>query len=92
MPSGTMPRCVSWAGVHDMTGNVDEWTVNETGQPFDSALKGGWWGPIRGRCRPATTAHNEGFIYYQIGFRCCADPDPPYRSSGSAADGGTDGG
>ncbi len=92
MPSGSMPRCVSWAGVHDMTGNVDEWTVNETGQPFDSALKGGWWGPIRARCRPATTAHNEGFIYYQIGFRCCADPDPPYRPSGSTPDGGTDGG
>ena len=92
MPSGSMPRCVSWAGVHDMTGNVDEWTVNETGQPFDSALKGGWWGPIRARCRPATTAHNEGFIYYQIGFRCCADPDPPYRPSGAAPDGGSDGG
>ena len=90
MPSGTMPGCVSWAGVHDMTGNVDEWTVNEEGVPFDSALKGGWWGPIRARCRPATTAHNEGFIYYQIGFRCCADPDPPYGTSG--ADGGTDGG
>jgi len=74
LPSGSMPRCVSTEGVHDMTGNVDEWVVNEDGVPFNSALKGGWWGPIRARCRPATTAHNEGFIFYQIGFRCCADP------------------
>ncbi len=74
VPSGSMARCVSWAGVHDMTGNVDEWTVNESGVPFGSALKGGWWGHIRARCRPATTSHNEGFVYYQIGFRCCADP------------------
>ncbi len=86
VPSGTMPRCVSPMGVHDMTGNVDEWVVNEDGVPFDSALKGGWWGPIRARCRPATIAHNEGFIFYQIGFRCCADPDPPY----GPRDGGVD--
>jgi len=76
MPSGTMPRCVSPMGVYDMTGNVDEWVVNEDGVPFNSALKGGWWGPIRARCRPATTAHNESFVFYQIGFRCCADPQP----------------
>lgn len=76
VPSGAMARCASWAGVRDLTGNVDEWTVNETGRPFASALKGGWWGPIRARCRPATTAHNEAFVYYQIGFRCCTDPAP----------------
>ncbi|MBL8605344.1 MAG: SUMF1/EgtB/PvdO family nonheme iron enzyme [Myxococcales bacterium] len=74
VPSGAMARCVSWAGVHDMTGNADEWTVNEAGRPFRSALKGGWWGHIRARCRPSTISHNEGFVYYQIGFRCCADP------------------
>lgn len=74
VPSGAMARCVSWAGIHDMTGNADEWTVNETGHPYQSALKGGWWGHIRARCRPTTTSHNETFAYYQIGFRCCADP------------------
>ncbi len=76
VPSGSMARCASWAGVHDMTGNADEWAVNESGRPFRSALKGGWWGPIRARCRPSTTSHNEGFVYYQIGFRCCSDPTP----------------
>lgn len=73
VPSGTYDRCVSPFGINDLTGNVDEWTVNESGQPFQSALKGGWWGPIRARCRPATYSHNENFIYYQIGFRCCSD-------------------
>ncbi len=74
VPSGSMPACVSWSGVHDLTGNVDEWTVNETHHPYNSALKGGWWGPIRARCRPSTISHYESFVYYQIGFRCCSDP------------------
>jgi sulfatase modifying factor 1 len=72
-PSGSRPSCVSPHGVFDMTGNVDEWVVNESGQPFRSGLKGGYWGPVRDRCRPMTTVHSEGFSFYQIGFRCCAD-------------------
>ncbi len=72
VPSGTYSRCTSPFGLQDLTGNVDEWTVNDSGRPFQSALKGGWWGPIRARCRPATYSHNETFIYYQIGFRCCS--------------------
>lgn len=56
-----------------MTGNVDEWVVNESGRPFKSGLKGGYWGPVRDRCRPMTTAHGEEFSFYQIGFRCCSD-------------------
>jgi hypothetical protein len=71
--SGSRESCVSPYGVHDMTGNVDEWVVNESGHPYRSALKGGYWGPVRTRCRPATTAHDENFAFYQIGFRCCAD-------------------
>jgi sulfatase modifying factor 1 len=57
-----------------MVGNVDEWVNNESqgGKPFRSGLKGGYWGPVRTRCRPMTTAHDETFRYYQIGFRCCA--------------------
>ena len=47
--------CVSPYGVYDMTGNVDEWVVNESGRPYKSGLKGGYWGPVRDRCRPMTT-------------------------------------
>ena len=73
-PSGSREACVSPYGVHDMTGNVDEWVVNEGAHPYKSGLKGGYWGPVRDRCRPMTTAHNEDFSFYQIGFRCCSDP------------------
>jgi hypothetical protein len=74
-PSGTRNSCVSPYGVHDMVGNVDEWVVNvsQGGKPYQSGLKGGYWGPVRTRCRPMTTAHDEKFRYYQIGFRCCGD-------------------
>jgi hypothetical protein len=72
-PSGSRAACVSPYGVRDMVGNVDEWVLNESqfGKPYRSGLKGGYWGPVRTRCRPMTTAHDESFRYYQIGFRCC---------------------
>lgn len=72
-PSGARPACVSPFGVRDMTGNVDEWVVNESGKPFRSGLKGGYWGPVRARCRPMTTGHGETFPFYETGFRCCAN-------------------
>jgi hypothetical protein len=75
--SGSRQGCVSQFGVHDMVGNVDEWVVNEKGfaskEPYMSGLKGGYWGPVRNRCRPMTTDHNAWHHGYQIGFRCCAD-------------------
>lgn len=80
--SGAREACVSPYGVNDMTGNVDEWVVNESGHPYKSSLKGGYWGPVRDRCRPSTTAHNEDFIFYQIGFRCCGDTSAPAAGSG----------
>lgn len=77
VPSGSMERCVSWAGVHDMSGNVDEWVLNEGGRtdgdPYFSGLKGGYWSKVRARCRPMTTVHGPNFSFYQIGFRCCKD-------------------
>jgi formylglycine-generating enzyme len=72
-PSGGHDACVSPYGVYDMAGNVDEWVVNESNYPYQSGSKGGYWGPVRTRCRPMTTGHNEVFAFYQLGFRCCSD-------------------
>jgi len=76
-PSGAREECVSYYGVYDMNGNVDEWVLNEGGSytkaPFRSGLKGGYWGRVRNRCRPTTTDHNAWHSDYQVGFRCCAD-------------------
>jgi hypothetical protein len=75
--SGARPGCVSAYGVYDMTGNVDEWVINEEGHvdrsPYRSALKGGYWGRVRNRCRPTTTDHNAWHSGYQVGLRCCSD-------------------
>jgi hypothetical protein len=73
-PSGSRPRCKSVFGVYDMTGNVDEWTSSVIAGERPSILKGGYWGPVRNRCRPSTRAHGEDFAFYQQGFRCCATP------------------
>jgi formylglycine-generating enzyme len=53
---------------------VDEFVFNEHSYTkYKSGLKGGWWGPVRNRCRPVTDGHNEWHRGYQIGFRCCRD-------------------
>lgn len=72
--SGSMEECVSSYGVHDMTGNVDEWVVNSSGSPYVSGLMGGHWViGARNRCRPETLAHGPSTVYYEIGGRCCKD-------------------
>ncbi len=72
-PSGAMSRCKSVFGVYDMTGNVDEWTRSSRAGERPSILKGGYWGPVRTRCRPSTRSHDESHVFYQQSFRCCGD-------------------
>lgn len=73
---GSRHSCVSWAGVVDINGNVNEW-VELPGEkhPNRSGLKGGWWGPVRSRCRPTVTFHKEFDYGYEAGFRCCHDAE-----------------
>lgn len=71
--SGSDPQCVSPFGVHDMIGNVDEWTTATRPGKYPSILKGGYWGPVRTRCRPSTRNHSPNHTFYQQGFRCCSD-------------------
>jgi formylglycine-generating enzyme required for sulfatase activity len=52
LPTGSLPACVSPFGVYDLNGNINEWVFRPKEKPPSrSGLKGGWWGPVRGRCR-----------------------------------------
>ena len=49
---------------HDFTGK------------FDSVHTGGpWYKGVRNQCRPKVYTHDEGFYYYFLSFRCCAEAD-----------------
>lgn len=74
-------RCRTPEGVVNLVGNIDEWVVldrphmsKNTHRQQNSGLKGGWWGPMRNRCRPTTVEHDEKFHELQTGYRCCSDP------------------
>ncbi|WP_433932339.1 formylglycine-generating enzyme family protein [Sorangium cellulosum] len=77
VPAGSMPACVSPFGAYDLNGNINEWVVRPGKKsPDRSGLKGGWWGPMRGRCRPTVGFHKEEDYGYEQGFRCCKDAAP----------------
>ena len=64
-------------GIYDLNGNANEWVSEPWKQPpHRAAIKGGWWGPVRNRCRAITTAHDETYLGYEVGFRCCKDATP----------------
>jgi hypothetical protein len=79
--SGSQPGCVSDYGVYDLPGNADEVVASETFSSdfrgkFDSVHTGGpWYKGVRNQCRPKIYTHDEGFYYYFLSFRCCAEPD-----------------
>lgn len=77
--SGSDRRCVSSAGVHDLTGNVEEWVVRTrdhvNGWPY--ILAGCYWAGCYGggkpTCHSTNSAHGPEFRFYETGFRCCKD-------------------
>jgi hypothetical protein len=77
-PSG-QPECKSDYGVYDLPGNTDEIVASETFESgwrgkYDSVHTGGpWYKGVRNQCRPKIYTHDEGFYYYFLSFRCCAD-------------------
>jgi hypothetical protein len=74
-PSGTPAACVSDYGVHDMPGNIDEWTACfDNCSEYQSNCKGGHYlANVRNRCRPVTVGHDEAFMMPTMGFRCCTE-------------------
>ncbi|MFH1437351.1 MAG: SUMF1/EgtB/PvdO family nonheme iron enzyme [Pseudomonadota bacterium] len=72
--SGANAGCVGPAGVYDLVGNMEEWTRRaDGGEPsFHGNLKGRYWAESR-TCQQSVTVHGDGFRFYEIGFRCCAD-------------------
>jgi formylglycine-generating enzyme len=80
--NGSQPECISPYGVADLPGNTDEVTQSESFNEadfkgkYDSIHSGGpWYKGVRNQCRPKIYTHDEGFYYYFLGFRCCAEPD-----------------
>ncbi len=71
---GAFPECVSPFGVHNMSGNVEEYVLASDG----SALrKGAYWQPGAAHCR-ARQAHTDStYSGVETGFRCCANAARP---------------
>jgi formylglycine-generating enzyme len=81
VPEGSQPECKSEYGVYDLPGNSDDLASSETygsdyRGKFDNVTTGGpWYKGVRNQCRPKIYTHNEGFYYYYLSFRCCAEAD-----------------
>jgi formylglycine-generating enzyme required for sulfatase activity len=73
-PSGARPGCVSQDGIADMIGNVEEWILSSRPRTWPAALMGGFWAKGWTECRGTNAAHEPTFYFYEVGFRCCADP------------------
>jgi hypothetical protein len=79
--NGAQPECVSDYGVPDLPGNTDDVVSSETygddwKGKYDSVHTGGpWYKGTRNQCRPKIYTHDEGFYYYFLSFRCCAEAD-----------------
>lgn len=68
---GTFPRCQSAFGVRDLSGNVEEYVLDDaTGQPL---RKGGYWQPGANHCRASQPHADQNYRGIELGYRCCAD-------------------
>jgi formylglycine-generating enzyme required for sulfatase activity len=73
-PSGRFPGCSSSFGIFDMMGNVEEWVTSRKTRKHPGSLMGGFWAKPWTGCRGTNDAHEPSFVFYETGFRCCAEP------------------
>jgi formylglycine-generating enzyme len=71
--TGSFKACVNGYGIHDIVGNLHEWTADKNG-----AFRGGYYqdGHKNGEgCKYVTSAHGPTYHDYSTGFRCCKDAE-----------------
>ena len=73
--TGAYDKCRNAFGVHDMVGNLHEWTAEVSGAR--GTFRGGYYQDTSHNgegCGYKTVAHGFDYHDYSTGFRCCADP------------------
>lgn len=68
-PTGKFEKCKNSYRLHDMVGNLHEWTSAPSG-----TFRGGYYLDVQKNgpgCDYKTTAHNAKYHDYSTGFRCC---------------------
>lgn len=68
------PACVSPFGVHNMSGNVEEYVLASDGS---AVRKGAYWQPGAANCRARQPHPDDTYSGVETGFRCCADAAKP---------------
>ena len=73
VPADLNSLCKSDFGLYNLSGNIDEEVVNESGKPYHSDLVGGHVLGVRNNSFASTPGHNEDFAWFETGTRCFQD-------------------
>jgi formylglycine-generating enzyme required for sulfatase activity len=72
--TGRFDQCTNDLEVHDMVGNLHEWTASPSG-----TMRGGYYldtTTLGEGCNYAALGHDRHYRDYSTGFRCCSDAPP----------------